>query len=209
MPKRVSKKGNRGLVGVASGRSWLCTTRFRWFRTMPRSLCSTAVAGSTSRRCVPLLIVGAVPGRYVAARGGVPVPGSSRPPSWPTPPVCHRRRHRPRSTAVVRADPTSAARPVGRRLGPEHWPDAPPPPAATPGYPPQYAVFAPLPSCQRRSPLAPFFTTLYRLTIDDGCAGAGRAPLALSQTGMQRVIGALPGSVPTPGTEVVEDDTPR
>ena len=43
------------------------------------------------------------------------------------------------------------------------WRHEPPPPAATPWYPPRCAVCVPLPVCQRRNPWAPFFRGPHRL----------------------------------------------
>ena len=101
-------------------------------------------------------------------------------------------------------DPATAAMLTERRPDPEYRRDAPPLPAAAPEYLPRYGVSVRSPSGQRRSLWAPFFTSLYRLTVDDGCAGTGRAALSLSQTGMQLVIGSLPSSIPTPGAKVME-----
>ena len=119
------------------------------------------------RRCVPRPTAGAGPERYAAVLGAAPTPGSSRPPSWPTLPICRRRPHQPRSAVVEGTAPAAGSVPTGRRPGPECRRDALPPPAAAPGYPPRCGVCGPSPSCQRRSLWAPFFTGLHRLAIDD------------------------------------------
>ena len=124
--KRVSKKGNRRLVGVVSDRSSRCITKFRWSRTTLRSPCSVGVAGSTNQRSFTPPIVGATPGRYVAGRDDALIPGSNRPLSWPTPPASRRRRHRPRSPVADGIYPATAAMLTERRLDPEYRRDAPP-----------------------------------------------------------------------------------
>ena len=111
---------------------------------------------------------GAAPGRYVAVLDAAPTPGSSRPPSWPTLPICRRRPHQPRSAVVEGNAPTVGSAPAGRRPGPECRRDALPPPAAVPRYPPRCGVCGPSPSCRRRNPEAPFFRGLHRLTVDEG-----------------------------------------
>ena len=176
---------------------------------MPRNLCSTAVAGSASRRFAPPPNAWATLERPSARRDGALFPGSSRPPSWPTPPVCHHKPRRPRSLATGGIDPPTAVIPTERRPGPECRPDAPPLPAAVPGYPLRCGVFAPLPSCQRRSLGAPFFSGLHRLAVDDGRTRCGLATLRLPQHDMQLVVGPPPSSVPTPSAEIMEGDTPR
>ena len=176
---------------------------------MLRSPCSTVVAGSANQRCVPPPTSGAAPERYVAVLGGAPTPGSSRPPSWPTLPICRRRPHQPRSAVVEGTAPTVGSAPIGRRPGPVYRQGALPPPAAVPGYPLRYDVCGPLPSCRRRSLWAPFFRGLHRLTVDDGRAGTGLATLGLPQLGVQDAMYPLPGAITTPGPEVVEDNAPR
>ena len=185
-----------------------CKSRFRSFRTMLRNPCSNAVAGSASQRCAPLPSAEAVPGRCVAAPDGAPAPKSSRLRSGPTPPTCRRRPRLPRSAVVAGTGPTSAATPIGRRPGPGHQRDEPPPPAAGPGCPPRCAACGPLPSCQRRNPWAPFFRGLHRLAVDDGGAGAALTALSLTQRGVQRAVGPLPDTILAPGAEVMEDDAP-
>ena len=47
--------------------------------------------------------------------------------------------------------------------------DEPLPPAAVPGYPPQYDASDHSPSCQRHSHEAPLFCGLHALAVDNGC----------------------------------------
>ena len=178
---------------------------FGGFTTMLRSPCSTVVAGSANQRCVPRPTAEAAPERYAAVLGAAPTPGSSRPPSWPTLPICRRRPHQPRSAVVEGNGPAAGSVPTGRRPGPECRRDALPPRAAVPGYPPRCGVCGPSPSCRRRSLWAPFFRGLHRLTVDDGRAGTGLATLSLAQLGVQDAMYPLPGAITTPGPEVVED----
>ena len=175
---------------------------------MTRNPCSSAVAGLANRRFAPRPTAGGAPGRYVAAPDGAPVPGSSRPSSWPTLPICRHRPHRPRLAAAWETGPTAWPGPTGHHLGPVHLRGAPPLPAAVPGYPPRCAACARSPVCRRRTLWAPFFRGLDRLAVDDRRAGTGLAALSLSQRGVQGVVGPLPSSVATPGAEVVEDDAP-
>ena len=83
--------------GAASIRSSRCESMQPWFHTTPHSPCSNAVAGSASRRCVPLSSAEAVLGKHVAAGAGAPAPDSSHPFPWPTAPACRRRLRRPKS----------------------------------------------------------------------------------------------------------------
>ncbi len=129
---------------------------------------SAAVAGSASRRSVPPPNVWAILERSSAQRDGALIPGSNRRSSGPTPPVCLRRLRRPRSPLAGGIDPPAVVIPAGRRLDPECRPDAPPPPAAAPGYPLRCGVFALSPSCLRRTLWAPFFSGFHRLAVDDG-----------------------------------------
>ena len=149
------------------------------------------------------------PERYAAVLGAAPTPGSSRPPSWPTLPICRRRPHQPRSAVVEGTAPAVGPAPTGRRPGPECRPDALPPPAAAPGYPPRCGACGPSPSCRRRSLWAPFFRGLHRLAVDDGRAGTGLATLSLAQLGVQDAMYPLPGAITTPGAKVMEHDAPR
>ena len=105
--------------------------------------------------------------------------------------------------------PADAPTPAWRRPGPVCWPDAPPLPATAPGYRPLCGACAPSPSCPHRNPLAPFFGSLYRLAVDDRCAGAGLAALRLTGPGPQGVMRSLPGSVPAPSAEVMKGSAPR
>ena len=175
---------------------------------MPHSPCSSAVEGSASRRFVPPPSAAAALGRCVAVPVDAPVPESSHPLSWPISPICRRRLHRPRSPGAWGTVPSVGPAPAGRRPGPVYWRDAPPQPAAVPGCPPRCAACARLPVCQRRNLWAPFFCSLHRLAVNDGSAGTGLATLSLSQCGVQGVVPPLPGSVPAPSAEVVEDDAP-
>ena len=109
---------------------------------MPRNLCSTAVAGSASRRSAPPPDAWATLERSSARRDGALIPSSNRRSSGPTPPVCRRR---PRSPVADGVDPPTAVIPTERRLDPECQPDAPPLPAAVPGYPLRCGAFVPLP----------------------------------------------------------------
>ena len=176
---------------------------------MLRNPCSSVVASSASRMCAPPPNDGAAPGRCVAVPDGAPVPMSSHPLSWPTPLICHRRLHRPRSPAAWETGPSIGPAPTGRRPGLVYLLDAPPPPTAVPGCPPRCVTCARLPVYQRRSLWAPFFCGFHRLAVDDGSAGTGLTTLSLSQCGVQGIVRPLPGSVPAPGAEVVEYDTPR
>ena len=141
--------------------------------------------------------------------GHAPIPGSNRPPAWPTPPACRRRPHRPRSLAIGRSDPPGVPIPTEHRRDPECRRDALPPPAAAPEYPPQCDVCVPLPAGPRRNLAAPFFGGLHRLAVNDGSAGTGCPTLGLSQVGKEGVVGPLPGPILTPGAEVMEDNAPR
>ena len=119
-------------------------------------------------------------GRCVARRDGAPIPGSNRPPAWPTPPACRRRPHDHLQPVVATHQAfqyqpsTVAVLNVG---------DALPPPAAAPEYPPQCDVCVPLPACPRRNLAAPFFGGLHRLAVNDGSAGTGCPTLGLSKVG--------------------------
>ena len=161
-----------------------------------------------NRRCVPPPNAGAAPGRCVAAPDGAPTPGSSRLPSWPTPPAYRRRPRRPRSTAAWGTGPTAGPAPTWRRPGLGCQRDGPPPPTAGPRCPPRCGACVLSLSCPRHSLWAPFFRGLHRLAVDDGRAGAGLTPLSLPQGGVQGAVGPLPGSIPAPGAEVMEDDAP-
>ena len=176
---------------------------------MLHSPCSTVVAGSANQRCAPRPTAGAAPEKYVAVVDAAPTPGSSRPPSWPTLPICRRRPHPPRSPVVEGTAPTVGSAPAGRRPGPVYRQGALPPPAAVPRYPPRCGACGPSPSCRRRNPEAPFFRGLHRLTVDDGRAGTGLATLGLAQLGVQGVMCPLPGAITTPSPEVVEHGAPR
>ena len=176
---------------------------------MPRNLCLVAVAGSASRRSVPPPNAWAIFERSSAQRDGALIPGSNRRSPGPTPPVCLRRLRRPRSPVAGGIDPPAVVVPAGRRLDPECRPDAPPPPAAVPGYPLRCGVFALSPSCLRRTLWAPFFSGFHRLAVDDGRTGCGLAALSLPQHGMQRVVGSLPSSIPAPSTEIMECGAPQ
>ena len=181
---------------------------FPWFHTMLRDPCSTAVAGSASRRCAPPPTVGAEPGRRVVVPDDAPVPGSNRPLSLPNPPICPRRPRQPRSPVAQGSDPTVVPAPTRRRPGPEYRRDAPPPPTAVPGCPPRCGVCAPSPSWRRRSLWAPFFSGLHRLAVDDGRTGAALPTLGLSQRGMQCVMRPFPDAITTPGAEIMGHDAP-
>ena len=105
--------------------------------------------------------------------------------------------------------PADAPTPAWRRPGLECCPDAPPLPATAPGYRPLCGACAPSPSCPHRNPWAPLFGSLYRLAVDDRCAGAGLAALGLTGPGPQGVMRSLPGSVPAPSAEVMKGSAPR
>ena len=135
---------------------------------MPRSPCSSAVAGSANRRCALRPIAGASPERSAAGRVGAPVPSSNRRSFGPTPPACRHKLRRPRLVVAGGSGPPNAVIPAVRRPGLGCGPDAPPPPATVPRYPPRYGVCVRSPSYPRRSLWAPFFRGLYRLAVGDG-----------------------------------------
>ena len=180
----------------------------RWFRTTPHSPCSSAAADSASRRFARLPSAGAVPGKSVAPRAVAPAPNSSHPFPWPTAPICRRRPRRPKSPSAGDIAPPYPPIPAWRRPDPECWPDAPPLPAKAPGYPPQYAVCGPSPSCPHRNPLAPLFRSLYRLAVNDRCAGADPASFGLTAPVPQSVMRPLPASIPAPSSKVMESSAP-
>ena len=146
--------------------------------------------------------------KYVAAGVGAPTPDSSHPFLRPTAPACRHRHRRPKLPLTGDIAPPCPSTPAWRRPGPECWPDAPPLPTTAPGYRPLCDVCAPLPSCLHRNLLAPLFRSLYRLAVDDRCAGAGPAALGLTGPGSQGIMRSLPGSVPAPSTEVMEGGAP-
>jgi hypothetical protein len=94
-------------------------------------------------------------------------------------------------------------------LGLVYLPSVPPPPTVVHWCPPEYAAYAPLSSCQRRTHKAPFFSGLHRLAVHDGSSGLGCFTVKCSQAGTQRIVDLLPHTGAPPLCEVPVNHLPR
>ena len=180
----------------------------QWSRTMLHSPCSGAVGAPTKPRCAPPPSDEAAPERCAAERGGVPLPVSNRQYAWPTPPTSRYRPHPPKEVPDGGSDPEAAAAPAWLRPGLGCRPGAPPPLAVGPEYPPQYVACGPSLSCPRRSPWAPFFGRLHRLTINDRRTGCGVVTSSFAGPRQEGIVNLLPGSFPLPNPEIMVRQLP-
>ena len=168
---------------------------------------SSAVGVPARRRCAPPPNDVAAPEMCAGVAGGAPTPVSNRRCAEPTAPTSQHRRHQPKYAPSGGSGPVAAA--VWPRPGPGCWPDAPPPPAAGPGYPPQYVACDPSLSCQRRNPAAPFFGGLHGLAVNNRPAGCRFPAASLTDPDVEGAMNLLPGFLPPPDPEIVVDQLPR
>ena len=181
----------------------------QWFRIMPHSLYSGAVGVPARRRCVlpPTGVV--APERCAGGPGGEPTPVSNYRCAEPIPPASQHRPHQPKCALGGGSGPVVAAAPAWPRHGPGYWQGAPPRLAAGPGYLPLYVACGPSLSCRRRNPVAPFFSGLHRLAVNNGRTGCRFPAPSLTNPDMEGLMNPLPGFLPSPYPEVVVDQLPR
>src|SRR2546430_3234647 len=190
--------------GLSSDKSWQCGSMLQPFRTTPRSLCSSAANALTiqmyaqrsivwvrAQKC-PLHFWQQSPIQSVGGRVLVATAAPIRLTDRDNP-------HRPKSFSLASAFPSTAPRQPWHHRDPGHQQDGRELPAPSPKYLLKYAFFGHLFSSQHHNRAAPFFGRLDTLTIQNSRAGLRMTASGLLHLSAQRIVNALPGSVPAPG----------
>ena len=138
-----------------------------------------------------------------------PTPRSIRQRSSPILLDCLYKLHRPTSVPAEETDLPDAQASALRRPDPEYQQDAPSQSAAGPWYRRLYDACGLSPSYQHHSREAPLFRRLHALAVYDRCAGRSLPPMGCSYPVAQGFMDSLPGSVLSPGAEVVKRRAPR
>ena len=141
--------------------------------------------------------------------GAVPTPVSNHRRSWPIAPACQYRLHPPRAASAGEAHLADAQAPALLHPGPAHQQDALPQLAPAPWYRQRCDACGPSSSYRHHSREAPFFRRLDALAINDSCAGTRLSSISYSHPVAQGFMDPLPGSVLSPGAEVVKRRAPK